>query len=85
MCAKYGVPVRDFSTSFADGRALCLLVHHYQPELLPLAKIHGGVPGAGATVGCLPGRCAAPEARETPFCSQHGWSASATRDTCIHL
>ena len=39
VCAKYGVEVRDFSASLADGRALCLLVHHYQPDLLPRKKI----------------------------------------------
>ena len=40
MCGKYGVPVRDFSASMADGKAVCLLIHHYQPQLIPLDKIH---------------------------------------------
>ncbi|CAN0292102.1 unnamed protein product, partial [Scytosiphon promiscuus] len=33
VCHGYGVPVRNFTTSFADGRALCLLVHHYYPRV----------------------------------------------------
>ena len=37
VCAGYGVAVENFSRSLADGAALCLLVHHYKPELLPLA------------------------------------------------
>ncbi|CAM9092397.1 unnamed protein product, partial [Ascophyllum nodosum] len=31
--------VNDFTTSFADGRALCLLVHYYHPWMLPLNVI----------------------------------------------
>jgi Calponin homology (CH) domain len=40
VCHGYGVPVRNFTTSFADGRALCILVHHYHPMLLPLQAVH---------------------------------------------
>ncbi|KAG5187235.1 hypothetical protein JKP88DRAFT_262393 [Tribonema minus] len=39
VCHGYGVPIHNFTTSFADGRALCLLVHHYHPCLLPLWRI----------------------------------------------
>ena len=35
MCRGSDVAVRNFTTSFADGRALCLLVSHYLPALLP--------------------------------------------------
>ncbi|CAN0308193.1 unnamed protein product, partial [Scytosiphon promiscuus] len=31
VCHGYGVPVQNFTTSFADGRALCLLLHYYYP------------------------------------------------------
>lgn len=31
--------VENFTVSFSDGRALCCLVHHYHPGLLPLTKI----------------------------------------------
>lgn len=33
VCHGYGVPVRNFTTSFADGRALCLLLHYYHPRV----------------------------------------------------
>ena len=26
--------------SFSDGRALCCLIHHYHPAMLPLHSIH---------------------------------------------
>ena len=35
----FGVPVYDLTTSIADGRALCLLIHHYHPSLVPLNLI----------------------------------------------
>lgn len=38
VCAKY-MEVRDFTTSFDDGKALCYIFHHYHPELVPLVKI----------------------------------------------
>ena len=31
--------VENFTVSFADGRALCYLVHHYHPSLLRLEDI----------------------------------------------
>ena len=33
VCHGYGVPVRNFTTSFADGRVLCLLLHYYHPSV----------------------------------------------------
>ena len=39
VCAHYGVPVDNFSTSFSDGRALCYLVHHYHPEFLAAESV----------------------------------------------
>ncbi|CAN0414731.1 unnamed protein product, partial [Ectocarpus sp. 12 AP-2014] len=33
VCHGYGVPVWNFTTSFADGRALCLLLHYYHPRV----------------------------------------------------
>merc|ERR1712048_15331 len=35
----YNVQIDNWTTSWCDGRALCLLVHHYQPQLLDLAEI----------------------------------------------
>ncbi|CAH1270995.1 ASPM [Branchiostoma lanceolatum] len=40
VCAFYNIRVDNFSVSFSDGRVLCLLVHHYLPELLPLEQIY---------------------------------------------
>ncbi|KAF0683977.1 Aste57867_24058 [Aphanomyces stellatus] len=34
VCAQYNVPIRNFTASFADGKALCLMVHYYHPRLL---------------------------------------------------
>ena len=31
---QYGVQIENWTSSWCDGRALCLLVHHYQPSLL---------------------------------------------------
>jgi abnormal spindle-like microcephaly-associated protein len=39
VCSLYGLPISDFSTSFADGKALCLLIHHYHPSMLSLDEI----------------------------------------------
>ncbi|KAI9984078.1 hypothetical protein PInf_005368 [Phytophthora infestans] len=39
VCANYSVAVSDFSTSFADGRALCYLLHYYHPMLLSKSDI----------------------------------------------
>ncbi|CAL1537151.1 unnamed protein product [Lymnaea stagnalis] len=39
VCLHYGVTVENFTVSFSDGRALCCLIHHYHPALLPLSEI----------------------------------------------
>ena len=39
VCSCFGVPVRNFTTSFADGRVLCLLVHYYHPGMLKQSEI----------------------------------------------
>ncbi|KAJ1623645.1 calponin homology domain-containing protein, partial [Pavlovales sp. CCMP2436] len=41
--APFGVPVRNLSTSFADGRALCFAVHRYAPWLLGREQVSGTV------------------------------------------
>ena len=38
ICAKRGVPVKNFTSSFADGYALCVIANHYAPDLVDLAK-----------------------------------------------
>lgn len=40
LCTRHGIPVHNFTSSFADGRALCVLIGHYHPEILPLSQIH---------------------------------------------
>jgi abnormal spindle-like microcephaly-associated protein len=39
VCCCFGRTVSNFTTSFADGTVLCLLIHYYHPGLLPLARI----------------------------------------------
>ena len=39
VTAHHGVQVDNWTVSWADGRGLCLLVHHYQPGLLPETDI----------------------------------------------
>ena len=39
VTAHHGVPVENWTVSWADGRGLCLLVNHYQPTLLDAAEI----------------------------------------------
>ncbi|GMH66940.1 hypothetical protein TL16_g04548 [Triparma laevis f. inornata] len=39
VCATFGTEITNFTTSFADGKALCLLIHYYHPALLPRADI----------------------------------------------
>lgn len=36
ISAIYGVPVKDYTESFRDGSALCLILHHYYPEVVRL-------------------------------------------------
>eukprot|EP00795_Rhopilema_esculentum_P010190 gene10190-18862_t len=36
----HGVQIENFTVSFSDGRALCYLLHHYHPALLPKDAIH---------------------------------------------
>ncbi|KAL9988376.1 hypothetical protein ACROYT_G002814 [Oculina patagonica] len=35
VCRLYGLKIENFTVSFSDGRALCFLLHHYHPSLLP--------------------------------------------------
>ena len=39
VCSVYGTKVVNFTTSFADGKAFCPLIHHYQRGMLPLSDI----------------------------------------------
>jgi abnormal spindle-like microcephaly-associated protein len=39
VCGLYGVTIRSCTTSFTDGSALCLLVHHYVPRLIDWTAI----------------------------------------------
>ncbi|CAB9509617.1 Abnormal spindle-like microcephaly-associated protein homolog (Fragment) [Seminavis robusta] len=39
VCSRYRLPISDFSSSFADGKALCLMIHHYHPYMLSLDEI----------------------------------------------
>ncbi|OWF49690.1 abnormal spindle-like microcephaly-associated protein homolog [Mizuhopecten yessoensis] len=40
VCAFYHIKIENFTVSFGDGRAMCALVHHYHPSLLPWESIH---------------------------------------------
>ncbi|KAG1653326.1 Abnormal spindle-like microcephaly-associated [Nymphon striatum] len=40
VCSHYNMKIENFTVSFSDGRALCYLIHHYHPSLIPLSKIH---------------------------------------------
>ncbi|OZJ04126.1 hypothetical protein BZG36_02821 [Bifiguratus adelaidae] len=39
VCAFNNIPVRNFTNSFADGRAFCYLIGHYHPDILPKTLI----------------------------------------------
>lgn len=39
VCAHYGLEIENLSVSFSDGRGLCLLIHHYHPNFLPMEEI----------------------------------------------
>lgn len=49
ICSKF-MEIRDFSSSFADGKAFCYIFNHYHPEILPFDTIKEGIsdyfPGA---------------------------------------
>lgn len=35
----FWIQIENFTVSFSDGRALCYLLHHYHPSLLPASLI----------------------------------------------
>lgn len=39
VCSSFDLKLDDFSTSFADGKALCLLIHYYHPAVIRLEEI----------------------------------------------
>ncbi|CAH8446043.1 unnamed protein product [Heterobilharzia americana] len=39
ICRLYDVPITSLDESFTDGRALCYLLHHYLPTILPQGLI----------------------------------------------
>jgi len=39
ICACFGYDISNFSTSFANGKALCLLIHYYHPDIIKLCDI----------------------------------------------
>eukprot|EP00892_Ulva_mutabilis_P005058 jgi/Ulvmu1/2924/UM149_0003.1 len=39
VCGLYGVTLRNCSSSFTDGSAVCLLIHHYVPSLIGWSAI----------------------------------------------
>eukprot|EP00978_Attheya_sp_CCMP212_P020095 scaffold57136_cov47-Attheya_sp.AAC.5 len=39
VCSCFGYTVENFTTSFANGKALCYLIHYYHPGLLKLDEI----------------------------------------------
>ncbi|XP_035230468.1 abnormal spindle-like microcephaly-associated protein homolog, partial [Stegodyphus dumicola] len=39
VCAHYDYKVCNFTSSFSDGQALCFLLHHYHPNILPFDSI----------------------------------------------
>ena len=42
VCAssELRIPIFNFTTSFADGRALCAILNFYHPTVLPLSEMH---------------------------------------------
>jgi abnormal spindle-like microcephaly-associated protein len=40
VCSSFGLVIENFTKSFEDGRAICLLISYYHPSLLPLNRIH---------------------------------------------
>ena len=51
VCSQFGCPITDLTVSFADGKAVCLLIHYYHPNLLRLHEINGGKVGRRVGVG----------------------------------
>lgn len=59
VASCYGLEVRNFTTSFADGRVICYLLHYYHPELLSRHDIHSSnapvlVQQCVRSLGCIP-------------------------------
>ena len=42
VCETFGMQIENFSRSFAESRALCLLASYYVPELLPVDSLGEG-------------------------------------------
>ncbi|OQR93510.1 abnormal spindle-like microcephaly-associated protein [Thraustotheca clavata] len=40
VCANYHLAIHNFTASFADGKALCLMIHYYHPRLLEKSEMH---------------------------------------------
>jgi len=39
VCSSYNLNINNFSASFADGRAVCFLIHYYHPAILKFTDI----------------------------------------------
>ncbi len=39
VCSSFGFAVTNLRESFANGKALCLLVHYYHPSMIPIDEI----------------------------------------------
>ena len=65
VCACVGVDVTDFKSSFADGTALCALVHAYAPRLAPLRAV-----SRPPTTLNVPGRRRRGDSSATGTCSR---------------
>ena len=39
VCSSFGLAISDLSDSFANGKALCLLIHYYHPSLIRVDDI----------------------------------------------
>uniref|UniRef100_A0A7N6C0B7 Calponin-homology (CH) domain-containing protein n=1 Tax=Anabas testudineus TaxID=64144 RepID=A0A7N6C0B7_ANATE len=51
VCDYYNLRVENFTVAFSDGRALCYLIHHYHPSLLPQEAVSHSTT---QTVECSP-------------------------------
>ncbi len=54
VCGVYGHVVKDLSESLADGKALCYIIHHYQPTMLPRDRIERSAAERMAAVAAAP-------------------------------